>query len=656
MISADFLFAASVVEAVERIVLVAAIAVVTTPVALRLLGTRRGWGTSLLSAVLGWGVAGLLALGLGGWDWDADSFTLYALAIGVPATMVVAVGIDLLARPGSLAVGELAGLVVAPRPLRAIRVRAAVFLRYRELLQIARRYGFGAFLAPGGRTEGDLQAVGDRLRRALEEAGGVYIKVGQIAATRIDLLPPEICAELSHLQNRVAEEPAEHMRAALEEELGASVESVFPEFDWTPLAAASIGQTYRARLSSGEAVVVKVQRPAIREDIERDLAALSLLANVAQRRTELGQGLRSSEMLDHFAKSLRTELDFGREAEVMVEMATLLEGSGIRIPKVYRHLCSRRLLVQERFEGSTVADAEQLAVAVDREQLAEQLLRSTLDQVLRVGVFHADPHPGNVFVFRDGSLGLIDFGAVGRLDSIQQNAVIDMLGGLVRRDVSLLRNAIERVADVAEAASSERVERALARLIADNIGPTGTIAPTVLQDLVSMLARLGIRLPGDLVVLSRALITLDGTLRVLSPTLSLVPAVTALMKPTASSAILDPEALIRDELLSVLPRLRRLPDHIDRILTVTARGDLRIRTVVDEDGQRLLRTFVNRLMLVGIGFAFLAVSGVLLVADEDGPRVADATGLFEVLGYVGLLLGTVLLLRVASAVARDGTT
>ena len=446
------------------------------------------------------------------------------------------------------------------------------------------------------------------------------------------------------------------MRSVLEAELGASADEFFAEFDWEPLAAASMGQTYRATLRSGEAVVVKVQRPGIDDIIGRDLAALALVAEFAQRRTELGHGLRAGEMLDHFATSLRAELDFGREAEMMVEMGALLAGSGVRIPKVYGAVSTRRVLVQERFEGCTVADSERLPSTIDRHSLAEQLLRSTLDQVVGAGLFHADPHPGNVFVFQDGTLGLIDFGAVGRLDSIQQGAVVDILAGFVSSDVGLLRNGIERVAEVADAPSPDHVERALARLIADNVGPSGAVEPTVLQDLVSMLARLGIRLPRDLVVLSRALITLDGTLRVLSPAISLVPAVIGLMKSKTSPPLLDRNALIRDELLAALPRLRRLPDQIDRILTVTARGDLRIRSVVDEDGQRILRTLVNRALLAAAGVAFLVVSGVLLVAEEEGPAVATGTGLFEILGYGGLLLGTVLLLRVVAAVARDGTT
>ena len=274
--------------------------------------------------------------------------------------------------------------------------------RYRELVHLARREGFGPFLSAAGRAERSEEAVGVRLRRVLEEAGGVYVKLGQIAATRVDLIPPDVSDELATLQNRVAPEPVEVIRPALEAELGGPVDEVFAEFDWEPLAAASIGQTYRARLRTGEAVVVKIQRPGIGDVIERDLAALALLANVAQRRTSFGQGLRSGEMLAQFATSLRSELDFRLEGDVMREMALLIgTGSGVRVPRLYGEYCTRRLLVQERFDGFTVAEIRELdAAGIDRTVLAEELLRSTLDQVLRVGLFHADPHPGNIFVSR----------------------------------------------------------------------------------------------------------------------------------------------------------------------------------------------------------------------------------------------------------------
>ena len=439
-----------------RVVATVAVAVFTTLLSLRLLGIRRGWGTALLAALIGWGLAMLIAVGLNGWDWDADEMVVHLLAIGIPASMAAAVTLDLLARPGSLARGEHAGLVVAPTPLRAVKRRLSVLRRYRELVRLCRQEGFGPFLSESSRAERTIDAPGVRIRRVLEQAGGVYIKLGQIAATRVDLVPRDICDELAELQNRVKSEPKERIAPVLEAELGAPVEQVFAEFDWEPLAAASIGQTYTARLHSGEAVVVKVQRPDIEALMERDLAALALLADLAQRRTPFGQGIRSGEMLgpvrpraagrarlpprgrrhvrdgDDAARAVHRPRPEGVSRRVG---ATGARAGALRGVHRLRHPPSRR-------RRPWIEPA-----------LADQLLRATLDQVMRIGLFHADPHPGNVFALPDGTLGLIDFGAVGRLDPIQQAAIIDLMLALARRDVSLLRDAVERVADLAETTS-----------------------------------------------------------------------------------------------------------------------------------------------------------------------------------------------------------
>jgi ubiquinone biosynthesis protein len=660
--------ATSAGEIAGRVIVAALLAVVTTRLSLRLLGIRRGWTAALTAGVAGWLVGGLLALALNDGDWGADGLVLQVLVISVPTTMAVAVGLDLLAAPGSLARPGQAGLVVTPRPLRAVRRRVDVVRRYRELLGLIRAQGFGPLLGAGGKAERQAEPVGVRLRRVLEQAGGVYVKLGQIAASRVDLLPPGVCDELATLQNRAPSEPPDGVRAVIEAELG-PVDEVFARFDWEPLAAASIGQTHTARLPTNEEVVVKVQRPGIAEVMERDLAALGLLARLAERRTALGRSLRSGEVLDQFARSLRAELDFRGEGRSMVDMAALVAadqaaGDGdraggpppVRVARVFPALCTARVLVQERFDGFTVGDVDELAASdVDRGALASGLLRTVLRQVLTYGFFHADPHPGNVFVLRDGTLGLIDFGAVGRLDSIQRAAVVDMFGAMVRSDVPMLRDAIERVTDLGDAPSGDQLERTLARLVAESVRPGGQVSPTALQDLVPALAGLGITLPGDLVLLTRALVTLDGTIGVLAPGMSVVSAALEVAGPAAEAPV-DPEEMIRQELLTAALRLRHLPDRIDRLATLATRGDLRLRTVASEDERRLVRTLVDRALLAVVGAAMLLTSGLLLSAPEAGRARVGDTSLLDVLGYGGLLAGTVLVLRAVGAVARDGTT
>jgi ubiquinone biosynthesis protein len=641
---------ASVVGTAGRVVLGAILAIVTTSVALLLLGARRGWGKAALAGAIGWAAGVAVAVGLTGGGWTGEGLWIHALMIGVPATMTVAVALDLLARPGSLATAGHAGLVVTPRPLRAWRTRVAVLRRFGELRRLARAEGIGLVRSVRGRDKDNLDPAGVRLRRVLEQAGGVYIKLGQLAATRPDLVPPDIRGELAGLQNRVAPEPACRIRSVLAAELGSDPDDVFAEFDWEPLAAGSIAQTHTARLHDGDRVVVKVQRPDIASVMERDLAALALLARFAERRTLIGRSLGSADLLAQFAANLRAELDFRREADVMEEMALLLgDDAGVRIPRVHRQFCSRRVLVQERLAGATVADLERAgALPAERRELADALLRSALHQVLRAGVFHADPHPGNVFVLSDGNLGLIDFGAVGRLDALQQAAIGDIMLALVQRDIGLLRDGVERVADVA-ATSPDRLERALARLVADHVRPSGQISAAVVQDLIATLGQFGIRVDGELVVLARALATLDGALRVLCPDFSLMAASTTMMVASTNS-FAAAKHIVHDEVVAALPHLRHLPERIDRILTLTGRGDLRVHTVVDEDAGR---TLANRALLVAVGAVFLVAALVSL-----GGSSADPPGLTpsEAVAYAGLFAGTVLLVRVVAAVIRDGTT
>ena len=436
---------------------------------------------------------------------------------------------------------------------------------------------------------------------------------------------------------------------------------MFAEFDWEPLAAASIGQTYRARLHTGEAVVVKVQRPDIEEMMERDLAALALLADLAQRRTTFGQGVRSGEMLAQFAEGLRAELDFRHEADAMAEMALLLgERSTVRVPKVYRQLSGRRVLVQERFEGVTVSRhprtrrATSIGPTSPTSCCGRRSIRSCAS-----GCSTPTRIPGNVFALPDGTLGLIDFGAVGRLDPIQQSAIVDMMVALARRDVSLLRDGVERIADLSDTTSPEQLERALARLMAEHVRPGGTVDPAVMEDLVAMLSRFGMRLPTDVVLLvAGAGHRRRHAAHALPRDLSLVAAATELVDAGAGRH----RSSIRKELGSrraagdgaapaAAARASRSDPHAHRPGRAPGAQHRRRGQPADRaDARQPPAARARR------GSRSCSPSALLLVASTTGPLVAGETGLFDIFGYGGLLLGVVLVLRVVAAVARDGTT
>ena len=640
---------------IVSVVVVLVVATVTTLLGSRLLGIRRGWVRQLLAGAIGWLIALTVAAGLLDWDWDADELIAYTAVLAVPATMALMLLFDLVARPGTLAQGDRAGLIEASSPVGDLKARIEPITRYRELLAILRRHQLLGHL--NGRRDAadeDLDPPAVRLREALEDAGGVYVKLGQIAATRIDLLSPAVCEELGKLQSRSTPVPAEEVRQVLEQEYGKPVDEVFARFDWEPLAAASIGQTHTALLTTGDEVVVKVQRPGVGATIERDLAALDQLARLAERRTVTGRDLRVSQLAAEFGRSLRSELDFRDEARATATMHELLADSPITVPTVYRDLCTRRVMVQQRLPGEPLSDAP-ADDSVDRDVLARQLLSVFVTQLLGTGIFHADPHPGNVMVLSDGTLGLIDFGAVGRLDSVQIQAVVDMLIALTRGDASLLRDGVERVADVGAHVSRDRLERALARLLADHIGIGGTIDVRALADLIPVLGEFEITLPGDLVVLMRALVTLDGTLGVMSPGFSVAAAGKELAQEEAAErSDGDPQQMLTEALVAELPVLRRLPADVGRTLALASRGSLTFRTVASEDESRFTRTMWNRTLLAGIGVGLCLVS-VLLMGLEVGPNVGGDTRLVVLLGAGGLGLGAILLMRVIAAVVRDGT-
>ncbi len=630
--------------------------VVATFVAVRLLGVRRGWLQTVVAAVVAWVVALVVTASLLDWSWGEDRLGLFTLLLAVPLTMVLLVANDLFARPGTLARGDRAGLVAAPRPVAGLRAKVEPISRYRELIGILRRHQLLGRVRGGTDDDAGLAPPAVRLREALEEAGGVYVKLGQIAATRIDLLPAGVCEELSRLQSRSTPIAAEAVRGVIESELGRSVEEVFDEFDWEPLAAASIGQTHTAVLRSGEEVVVKVQRPGVDDAIERDLAALNQLARLAERRSVVGRDLRVSILAEEFGRSLRSELDFTSEAQAtnfMHDMA-VRDDSPVRVPSVHADLCTRRVMVQERLHGVPLSEVP-ADRPLDRDALARELLSVNITNILERGVFHADPHPGNVMVLDDDTLGMIDYGATGRLDSIQEQAVIDMLVALVRRDAGMLRDGVERVADVGAHVSRDRLDRSLARLLAQNVTPGGGVSVAALTDLIPVLGEFDITLPGDLVVLMRALVTLDGTLGVLSPGFSVVAAGRDLAQQAAQEQGGDPNVMLQQALLEELPVLRRLPADVARTLALASRGALQVRTVQAEDEDRFQRTLWNRVTLAFVG-ATLAVVSVLLMGLEVGPRLGGDTRLVVLLGAGGLFLGSVLLLRVAAAIVRDGTT
>ncbi|MBV8988906.1 MAG: hypothetical protein JO372_10145, partial [Solirubrobacterales bacterium] len=410
----------------------------------RVLGVRIGRWRSAIAAAIGWLVglvAGVLALG----PKNAHPALVIPLVIffGVIAALPVAIVLDLITR------GEpkrRRSRRTLRHPVRAVRSVFAPLGRFRELLGNARRENLlhVRYRTPAALSSPDLAR---RLRLVLEKSGGMFVKFGQIAATRTDLLPETLTRELSNLQSNVVRVPSDEVTAVLVEELGEPVDQAFAAFDPEPLAAASIGQTHRATLHDGRPVIVKVQRPGLDDTVRRDSAVLSFVARELDRRVEAARRVGLRALADELITSIEAELDYGRE---VAAGERLREGRGadtaVQIPLVYPTLSSERMLVMDEVVGRSVSDTAAVdRVPVPRSEIARRLLNSFLAQILQDGYYHADPHPGNVLIDADGTLWLLDFGAVGRVDPVTRDALQGLAIGFSLKDGGVLARAVRHL-------------------------------------------------------------------------------------------------------------------------------------------------------------------------------------------------------------------
>jgi ubiquinone biosynthesis protein len=621
----------------------------------RLLGLRVGATRTIVAGAVGWITFGLVGRRLHG---SAEWWPLLPLLLGVP----------ILATMGLLVAGE-ALLPSGSRPLRELRRRLARARRYSEITAVAVRHGLRPLLR--GRGAGDASVaraqLARSLRTALEDGGVTFVKLGQMLSTRADLLPAESIEELSRLQERVAPIPWRDVEAVLETELG-PLEQTFASLDREPLAAASIAQVHAARLRSGEEVVVKVQRPGIAPVVERDLdVVLRLAATIeARRRRGLsvhatidgvdGAGLNVVELARGFATALREELDFRIEAQNVAAVSAALEERGgdllVHVPAVHEALSSRRVLVMERLRGVPFSAAETTirARGLERHGLAVALLNALLNQIMRDGVFHADPHPGNVLLLDDGRLGLLDFGSVGRLDPIVQGVLARLLLAVERRDPAGLRDALLDLAGQPDDVDERGLVRDLGRFVARHLSPGKRPDAAMYVDLFAAVAAAGLTVPPEAAAVFRTLATLEGTLTQLDPGFDIVAESRRFARAQLASSL---PRTVGAELSELLPVLARLPRRADRIAAAVEQGrlSLNVRLLADERDRRVITTLVHQALLAFVAAA-VGLMSVLLLAAQGGPAVTSSVTLDELLGYNLLLLSLLLVLRVLFVVFR----
>ncbi len=495
----------------------------------------------------------------------------------------------------------------------------------------------------------------ERVRLIIEELGPTFIKLAQAMSNRADLLPQALIDEFEKLQSNVPPFETALVRQIIEEELGRPISEVFSEFDDVTLGSASIGQVHRARLLTGEEVVVKVQRPGVRDKVRSDLALLHELVRLTAGFLQK-QGLANpQDVVDAFERSMSKELDYTAEARSMEQFRKLYESyTTFYIPKPYRELSTSRILVIEFVSGCKITDKPQLlAWGLSPETVAETGMDIYLTQIFEFGIFHADPHPGNVLVRPDGTVVLIDFGMVGRLTKQQKYAFAGVFIGMARQDPRSMALNFRRLALTAEIPDMRAFESDLSQLIEDFA--TLDVKEMSMSDLADSLQTViynyKLQVPGAVFLILRALVILEGIGKVLHPNFNTFEFV----RPYGAKIV--KEQYSRQNLLSeaeytgtqLLALLQTLPADVRQIVRKISKGELRVK--VELSGyQTLLRKadqLVSRTILALLSVGGLLFSGLTLLGHYS-PAMPYRRGVPEItwwsLGATGFMLLILLLL------------
>lgn len=535
--------------------------------------------------------------------------------------------------------------------------------RYAEISWILLKHGVSLGSIAGNRAQmrspEGREFLAGKLRDALTESGVTFIKLGQILSTRRDLLPPEFIDAFSTLQTQVKPLSWPEMHQAISANLhGRTIDEVFASVSQEPLASASIAQVHSATLVTGEEVVLKIRRPDIRHQVEQDLDIVDRMAAQFERSTSWGRDMRARDLSAGFAAALREELDLNVEARNMRVIAALSRPGDPQVPSVYDAFSTAGLLVMERIDGIPLGNVAIADVPGDRRHMADRLFDALLHQMLVVGTFHTDPHPGNIMLLPDGTLTLLDFGSVGRIDKVTRTALVRMLLAWEFDDPVAATDALLTMVDRPLDLDERSLERDMGAFMATHTVPGATIGSAAVADLFGIVARNGLTMPPELAAALRTIGTIEGTLTWLSPGYNIVTQarvfaeryLKGLMRPTS---LMD---AMTEELVSLLPLLQRLPRRIDRITAAMEEGRLtmNVSALSNPRDANVISGLMQELLLTVLAAAS-GVMSVLLLGQKDGPMLVPTMSVFQFMGYFLLVLAFILAMRVLIFVFRRPT-
>ncbi len=541
----------------------------------------------------------------------------------------------------------------------ALKVRHTA--RYRDLLLLLARHGRGDLIRSTGLDAGlsdeDLD-TGDpeaaaRLADDLEAMGPTFVKLGQMLSTRVDLISPAYVEALSRLQDDVAPFPFAEVEPLVSAELGVRLATVFPDFDDAPLASASLGQVHRATLRDGREVVVKVQRPGIRTQVLEDMEVLHDLAGLIDRHTELGQRFGIGDLLEEFRRSLMDELDYRREADNLTTIGAMLrDHDRIVVPEPFPDLTTSRVLTMEFVPGRKVTDVGPLGqMDLDGTALADELFSVYIRQVLVEGVFHADPHPGNVLVTDDGRLVLLDIGMVARITPAHQEKLLKLLLALADARPDEVVRAARTMGEELPDYDAVRFERAVARVVGR--AASATLGELELGALLLQLIREagdhGLRMDPELTMLGKAILNLDQVATTLDPDFQPLVALqrhsTELMKTSMNRS----PASVLATMLEAKEFAEALPGRVNRAFDAIGEGNFELRINAFDEDQFLqgLHKLANVIAAGLVLSSMILASALLARSSGDGPTTESriATVVFVVAVVVALVMLTRIMLQ-----------
>jgi len=543
----------------------------------------------------------------------------------------------------------------AVRDLGRLHDIASILIRY-GFGDIVRRAGLGHFLDHAGKAlhwkypaEQSHLETPQRIRRALEEMGPTFIKLGQILATRIDLFQPDWIREFEKLQDQAPALPFAALEQQLLEDLGAPVDEIFPELDKKPLAAASIAQVHRARLGDGTRVIVKIRRPGIEQIIEADLRLLERLARILESEIAELRRYRPQEIVHQFRLSMRRELDLAIECRNAERVAANFVGKPeIIVPKVYWEWVGKRVNVQQFIQGIAGRDQQAIdAAGLNRSLLATRGAHAVLQMVLIDGLFHADPHPGNIIYLPDNRIAFIDFGMVGRLSESRRDEVIDLLHAIVNRDSNgVVDVLLDWSREVYIDTTSLTPEVDLFIDTYHGVPLKALNMASMLADLTTLMRDHQLALPPDLSLLFKALITLEGMGRQLDPDFDMISTAAPFLE-RAMLARYRPDILAKRgfrQFAGILDIVTGMPQDLRRLLKSMRGGALKINVGVTElnhFGWQLDRA-ASRLT-IGMVTSALIIGSSIVMTVTGGPTLFGLP-VFGFLGFLGAGFGGVWLM------------